>query len=99
MDTGQKDSLDCGLAWVQTAQPGSAVTTGFDFLCLRKIEERNTPSEQLIYNDLRHGMIFQIDETEVLESFSHVRSCILTVRQITNRKTSEIDNRNFFTGA
>src|SRR4029077_982577 len=87
----------CGLAWIQTAESSAAITAGLGFSCLRKVKERDTPSEQLVYNALRYAMIVQIDETKVLESFSHVRSCILTVRQITNRKTSEIDNRNFFT--
>src|SRR5262249_42872432 len=89
----------CGLGWVQTAQAGSAVTAGFGFGFLRKVEELNAPSKQLIYYGLRHAMIFQIDEAEVLECFSHARSRSLTYRQITGLQTSEINNRNFFTGA
>jgi hypothetical protein len=29
----------CGLAWVQTASPGAAVSAGFGFGCLRKVKK------------------------------------------------------------
>src|SRR5262245_29194572 len=47
----------CGFARVQTAQAGAAITVGFGFRRLRKVKERDTPSEQLVYNALRHAMI------------------------------------------
>src|SRR6266545_7050871 len=98
---GRSESLlnVCGLAWVQTAQPGSAVAACFGFRGLRKIEEGNTPTEQLVYYSLPHAMVFQIDKTKVLEGLSHARSCSLTYGQVTFSQTSEINNRNFFTGA
>src|SRR5262245_17864517 len=70
---GRPESLlnVCGLAWVQAAQPGSAITAGFGFPCLRKVKERNTLSEQLVYNDLRHAMITQINKAKVLKGFSN----------------------------
>ena len=44
-------------------------------------------------------MIFQIDEAKILEGFSHAHCCKLTQRRVTTRKTREINNRKFFTGA
>src|SRR5262245_49361587 len=45
---GSEPLLDvCRLAWVQTAQPGSPVTSSIGFGCLRKIEKLNAPGEQL----------------------------------------------------
>src|SRR5262245_7312231 len=98
---GSSESLlDVGrLRRVQAAQSGTAVTASFDFCGLRKIEERNAASEHLVYDALRYAVIFQIDEAEVLKRFTHTHSCSLTQRRVTSRETSEIDNRNFFTGA
>src|SRR5215813_391107 len=43
---GSESFLDvCRLAWVQTAQPSSAVTASFSFGCLRKVKECNASSE------------------------------------------------------
>src|SRR5262245_52732804 len=87
------------LAWVQTSQPGPAVTASFGFRSLRKLKEPNSLRKQLVYNTLRHAVIFQIDEAEVLEGFSHHHSRCRTYRYVTTRKSSEINNRNLFTGA
>src|SRR5438876_12163438 len=51
---GRSESLldVCGLGWVQTAQPGSAVTARFGFPRLGKVKELNASSKQLVYDAL-----------------------------------------------